>query len=213
MIAKDLLARLVYWPWMVRMNEATHPFDLAKPLQHAAASIEALAADPSPLLAGRGQLFADSMLPEPDVDLAPIIAELEANDTLRANVTRFLKAGLAKGLPQMLKHTAEYQVGGVADLNTPEMRAAAAALPASSHQQEGDFGFIQALCGSKGKARHQKVRSAVAHAKLKRNHVLERNGKFLSMAPEERRRYLAVSTSSGGRSVCSVRGAHGRMSP
>ena len=42
---------------------------------------------------------------------------------------------------------------------------------------------------SKGKARHQKVRSAVGHAKLKRNDTLEA---LREMQPEARRRYLAL---------------------
>ena len=105
---------------------------MAKPMQDAAASFERLAADPSPLLAGRGQLFSDEMLEPPDADLQPIIDELASDDALRTNVARFITAGLTKGLPQLLKHTAEYQPGGVAAVSTPEARAAAAALPCSS---------------------------------------------------------------------------------
>ena len=166
---------------------------MAKPMQDAAASFERLAADPSPLLAGRGQLFSDEMLEPPDADLQPIIDELASDDALRTNVARFITAGLTKGLPQLLKHTAEYQPGGVAAVSTPEARAAAAALSCSSHQQEGDFGHIQSLCGSKGKARHQKLRSVVGHVKLRRNGVFAEGGAASTFSPPERRKYLALS--------------------
>ena len=49
--------------------------------------------------------------------------------------------------------------------------------------------MIQYLCGSKGRARQQKVRSAAAHSKLRRNYTL---AALREMAPAVRRRYLAL---------------------
>ena len=47
-------------------------------------------------------LFSDELLPEPDADLERIIADVAADDSLRANVVCFLNAAFVKGLPQLL---------------------------------------------------------------------------------------------------------------
>ena len=44
MMAKQQVLDYLYWPWMVKMNEVEHPFDMAQPMQSAAASFEKLIA-------------------------------------------------------------------------------------------------------------------------------------------------------------------------
>ena len=205
MISKTLIGELIYWPVMKRMNaqEAggarVHVFDLAPPIQQAGQSILRYAEDPTRVLEGRGMLFDDEPAPEPDDDIRQINEELREDDVLRANVTKLVRAGLAHAHSKWLKHTAEYQEGGVAAKNNPHHRAAAVALHGTSSQQEGDFGMTQYLNGTKGKARHQKLRSAVGHGKMRRNcGQLEA---LQQMPAEERRRYFNVGRLARARRI------------
>lgn len=152
---------------MTKMNKVEHAFDMALPMQQTAATFEAIAADPALLLKERARLFDDAVAQEPDSVAEMIVLELGGDPELYLLVKKFVVAAFEGGLPQLLKHTAEYQLGGVAAENGPEQRRATAAMKNSSNQQEGDFGTIQYLCGSKGKARQQKLRSVVGHAKLR----------------------------------------------
>ena len=152
----------------------------------AIANVVAAAAAPhpvSPLTPAANAVYT------PPVDIQRAAA-LATSPELGESVRRFLVKGLTQALPTFMKHTDGYQAGGnVAEASEREL-AALTGMVATTHHQEADFGFLQYLVGTKGRARHQKVRSAVGHAKLRRTDVLQR---VREMSPEKRRRWFAIA--------------------
>jgi hypothetical protein len=122
-IAKAIISDWLYWPWMQKMNSVEHAFDMAPALQAAAASMQAAIDDPGILLSDRARLFGDEMpLPPENRELVATLEKVNADEQLKVHVLEFLRRGLTLGRPKFLKHTEEYQPGGIAEEYPPLCR-------------------------------------------------------------------------------------------